>query len=350
MQTITHRLIIILFLTLAIPETSTGADFAPQVQTVQPQRGEIIRFVTLPGSIHANQQATLYARVGGYLGKVTVDKGDSVRKGQLLAEIEVPELDADLRKFKADAKLAEAEDRRLREAGKRAPDLIVPIAVDKAEAALEVSLAEISRIETMQNFAKIKAPFDGVITMRYLDPGAFVPAASTGSVPDNAALFTLADFSIVRMQIAIPEADASLVKNGQPIKFTVEGLPGQTFTGSVTRFSYELDGTLRAMLVEADIPNASLVLRPGMYARASIGVEKHPDVLLLPKGAIVTEKASSSVMKSVDGKARKTPIKVGFDDGLNVEVLEGVLPNEKIILPGKRPLIEGQAIQTIEPK
>lgn len=342
-----HHSKLIAAVILACAATAPAQTRPPALPLVRPHRGDIIRYVTLPGTILADQQATLCAKVGGYLGNVAVDKGDRVVKGQILAEIEVPEWEAKLKKNQADARLAEIELQRLREAGKKAPDLVTPQAVDKAEASFEISRAEVQQTEAILNYAKITAPFDGIVTARYLDPGAFVPAAASGSVPQNAALFTLMNFLTVRAQAAVPEVDAAHVNKGQPVKFIVEGLPGKTFRGHVSRFSYALDDTTRNMLVQADIPNPEIQLRPGMYAKISLGIQEHTGVLLVPKPAITMEKANAFVFKLIDGKAKKTLVKTGFDDGENVEILDGAQEGEALILPGKTALTDGQ---TVEPR
>ncbi len=325
---------------------SVHAESQPPVLPVaRPGHGDITRFVTLPGTILADQQATLYARVGGYLGSVAVDRGDTVKKGQVLAEIEVPEVVAGLKKNRADARLAEIELQRLRAAGKKASDLVIPQALDKAEAAFDIAKAEVEQTETLLGYSKVAAPFDGIVTARFLDPGAFVPAAGAGSNLQTAALFTVMNFQTVRAQAAIPEVDAAYVSKGQPVKFTVEGLPGKTFQGTISRLSYSLDDATRNMIVQADIPNPDLQLRPGMYAKISFGIQHHTDVLLVPKPAIVMEKANAFVFKLVDGKARKTLVKTGFDDGENVEILDGVQDGDALILPGKTTLTDGQAVK-----
>ena len=159
-----------------------------EVQIVHPARTEITRFVTLPGTLRANQQATLYAKVGGYLKSVAVDKGDSVKAGQVLAEVEVPELLADLARYKAEVKVAETDAKRVLAAQSKAPDLITPQSVDDAQGKWDVAKANLERTETLLNFARLTAPFSGVITGRFLDPGAFVPAATAGSAASSAAV------------------------------------------------------------------------------------------------------------------------------------------------------------------
>src|SRR6516225_3636977 len=128
-----------------------------------------------------------------------------------------------------------------------------------------------------------------------VDPGAFIPAATTGSTPQSAAIVTLTDFSRIRLQVAVPEVEASLVAVGQPVKFTVDGLPAKNFEGKVTRFSYALDEASKTMLAEIELENPKLELRPGMYAVVKIGIERKDDAMLVPTEALVTEKAGTSV-------------------------------------------------------
>ena len=342
----------VLFLGLLIsvgPYPVFGADAKPPtaVRVAQPKRGEILRYVTLPGTIRANQQAVLYAKVAGYLKAVAVDKGQAVKAGEPLAEIEVPELIADLKRYQADAKVAEIDLQRLTDAQKKAPDLVLPQALDKARGALDSASASIERTQAMLDFAKISAPFAGIITMRFVDPGAFVPAATAGSTPQGAALFTIMDFSTVRVQTGVPEPEVPLVRVSQPVKITIEDLPGRAIEGKVSRFSYALDEATRTMLTEIDIPNPDQTLRPGMFATIKIGVEKHTNALLIPTDALIMEKTVASIFKLSEGKAKKTPVKIGFNDGAHVEILEGASENDSCILVGKVPLTDGQPV-TVE--
>src|SRR5437879_10373092 len=273
------------------PSTSADPAQAPSppvpVQVVQPKRGAITRNVTLPGEIKAYQQATLYAKVAGYLRTITVDKGDQVKEGVLLAEIEVPELLADRARYKSEVEVADLDYKRLSESQKKLPDLVVPQTVDNAKGKLDVAKASLERTETLLGFAKITAPFSGVITKRMVDPGAFIPAATSGSAAQNAAIVTLTDFNRVRVQVAVPELEASLIATDQPVKLNVDGLPGRSFDGKITRFSYALDEASKTMLAEIELPNAKLELRPGMYALVRIGIERKDDALLVPADALV---------------------------------------------------------------
>ncbi|HEY6168451.1 MAG TPA: efflux RND transporter periplasmic adaptor subunit [Verrucomicrobiae bacterium] len=348
----------------AIAAISSAADVPKpvEVKVTRPTRGEIVRYVTLPGSVRANQMATLYAKVPGYLKSISVDKGDTVNAGQPLAEIEVPELSADLARQRAELARAEAEVKvaaiefmRLDKAQKKASDLVTPLAVDAADGRLAVAKANVNvarsaleRTETLLGFSKLTAPFAGVVTARFVDPGAFIPAATSGSAASSAAVVTLMDFNIVRVQVPVTELEAPLVARGQPVKVSVEGLPGRTFEGMVSRLAFALDEATKTMLVEADLPNPKLELRPGMYATVKVGVEKHTDALTIPVEALVMEKVNAFAFIADDGKAKKTAIKIGFNDGAKVEVLDGLKGGEAVILVGKATLADGAAVNAME--
>jgi membrane fusion protein, multidrug efflux system len=321
-----------------------------EVKITHPIRGEIVRYVKLPGNIRANQQATLYAKVAGYLKSIAVDKGDRVQTGQSLGEIEVPELQADLAKYKAEVKVAERDYERTSTAQQKAPDLVTPQSVDEARGRLEVAKANQERTETLLSYAKVVAPFSGIVTARFVDPGAFISSATSGSAAQTAAIVTIADFNTVRVQVPLPEVEASLAKVGQPVKLTVEGLAGKTFDAQISRFSYALDDATKTMLVEADLPNPDLLLRPSMYAMVRVGVEKHNEALLIPVDALVMEKANAFAFVAEGGKAKRKAIKIGFTDGAKVEVLGGLTDKEQVILVGKLTLADGAPITTVVEK
>lgn len=321
-----------------------AADATP-VKVATARKADIHRWIAIPGTLKAKQQATLYAKVAGYLTKVGVDKGDAVKEDQLLGELEVPELLADLKKIEADVKVAEIDLLRLMEARKKAPDLVLPQALDKARAAAEVARASLERTKTLLSFARITAPFPGIITNRYVDNGAFVPAATSGSAAQNAALFTLMDYTTVRAQFAVPEAEVLFIRAGLPVKTAFDAMPGKSFETTVTRFAGALDEATRTMATEADLPNPEGRLRPGMYASVRVAVEMHSSALVVPVDALAMEKTSAFVFKITDGKAKKTPVKLGFNDGMNAEILEGLAEGEVVILVGKATFTDGQPVK-----
>jgi membrane fusion protein (multidrug efflux system) len=321
------------------------------VTTTMPKSGAITRSVTLPTfRVLPYQSATVYAKVAGYLKVLKVDKGDAVTEGQLLAEIEVPELLADEAQFKAEADVERGNYERMAEARRKSPDLVVPQTVDELRGRAEIAKAKLQRTQTLLQFARITAPFAGVVTARYVDPGAFIPAATSGSTPQSAALLTLMDFSRVRVQLYVPEAEVPFIKNGLAADLTVEELPGRTFQGTVTRFSNALDESTKTMLTEIELPNHDHALRPGMYASVRLAVERKPNALLVPRDAVVVEKAGSFVFTVADGKAHKTPVHTGFNDGVNVELTDGARAGDPVILVGKQTFTDGQPVVIAKPK
>jgi len=309
-----------------------------QVRIIQLSAGPITRSITLPAQVIAFQEATLYAKVSGYLKRIAVDKGDKVAAGAVLARIEIPELVASRAKQQAELKAAQADYSRLQESLQKAPDLVVPEMVDQARGRFEVARANFDQSETLLGYATITAPFSGIITRRAVDPGALIQASS--------AILALMDFSKVRLQIAVPEVEASRVALGQPVLVTTENLPGMHFDGKVSRFAYALDAASRTMLTEVMLDNPQLALRPGMLVSARMGIEHKESALLMPVESLVMEKANAFAY-TVDGsKAAKRPIKIGFNDGKNVEVLDGLGATDDVIVgAGKLKLNNGQAIQ-----
>src|SRR5712664_298455 len=295
-----------------------------QVRTSPLSVGPITRSVMLPAQVIPFQQATLYAKVSGYLKSIAVDKGDKVAAGEVLARIEIPELVASRAKQQAELKAAQADYSRLQESLQKAPDLVVPEMVDQARGRFEVARASLDQSETLLGYATITAPFSGIITRRAVDPGALIQA--------NSAILGLMDFSKVRLQIAVPEVEASRIAVGQPVRVTTDNLPGMQFDGKVTRFTYALDAASRTMLSEVILDNPQLALRPGMLVTARIGIQHKEGALLMPAESLVMEKANAFAYTVDGGKAAKHPIKIGFNDGKNVEVLEGLGSSDSVIL------------------
>jgi membrane fusion protein (multidrug efflux system) len=306
--------------------------------------GDITRSVQLLGEVHANQQVALYAKVGGYVSSLKVDIGDHVAEGAVLAELEVPELVADEARTRAELTVAELEFKRIQEAFKQAPDLVMRQTVDNAAAKLAVAKAQQERNATLLGFAKIKAPFAGVISRRSVDKGAFVPAATGGSAGGQAALFVLTDAAVVRVQAALPEYEANLVAVGQPVTVTNESNGAKSYEAKVTRLSGVLENASKTMVVESVIPNPQGTLKPGMFANVKLGIETHKATTLLPLNAIVMEKAVATAYVNEGGKARRRVLKAGFNDGQNLEVLGGVTAGEDILVVGTTAITDGQAV------
>ena len=210
--------------------------------------------------------------------------------------------------------------------------------------------ANLERAQTFLGFCRITAPFSGVVTRRVVDAGAFVPSATSGSAAQNAAVVTLMEFDKVRVQVAVPENEVPFVRTGLPASVLVEELPGRAFEGTITRSSQALDESTKTMLVEIDLENPGHELRPGMYATARLGLEKLTEAVLIPADAALVEKSGTSVFIIADGKAKKVPVKPGFNDGASVEILEGLSPDQQVIMVGKLALNNGQTVSIGEAK
>ena len=217
----------ILSLALAVSLHAADAPKPPELKAARPARGDIVRYVAVPGAIKPAQQAVLYAKVAGYVKSIAVDKGDTVAAGQVLASLEVPELFAELARQKAESEVAGNVHKRLVQAQRSSPDLVTPLALEEAAGRLAIARAAQERTETLLAFAKITAPFAGIVTARHVDLGAFIPAATSGSAANTAAVVTVMDLATVRVTAAVPELDAPLVAAGQPVKFSCEALPGK---------------------------------------------------------------------------------------------------------------------------
>lgn len=331
------------------PAVPPPAKTAPpvEVKAVPPHRGEIYRTLTLPGEVHPLYQVTLFAKVSGYLKTLTVDKGDAVKAGDLIADIEVPELRADKVRHEAEVELATAEFNRLNAAvsGVMTDDVKRELAVAKGK--LAVAKANLEYTTTMLGYARITAPFDGIVTKRFVDPGAFIPAPNAADTPEAAAIINLTDFKTLRMQIPVPETESTRIVKGLAVEFTTDGLPGRRFAGTVTRYYYALNEKTKTMLTEIQMANPALELRPGMLFQARIQIEKKDDALLVPVAALVKEKTGTAVftVTAAGGVLRKVPVVIGFNDGVQAEILGGIQPDDLVVLGGSQVLRDGQGVK-----
>ncbi len=327
-------------------QTEPTAAGALPVQVMKPQRRDIAYTITLPANISPWYQATLYAKVPGYLTWMGFDKGDSVKKGQLLAVIDAPEIQEQYEQAKADYAIKRLTFERLHNVWKENPDVIAKQDVDVAEAAAEGAKHLRENRRTMLNYTKVSAPFSGVITARFADPGALIQSAAV-SATQAVPLYTIMDLDTVRVYVSVPQEVALLAKPGLSVVLSFKELPGQEFKGSITRTTEALDPATRTLLVEIDMPNKERQLQPGMFVSATLYLRQHPNALSIPPAAIVTSGSDKgkSVFVVEQGKARRVPIKTDLDDGLWVEVVEGLTGNEDIVMVGKAGLTEGQAVK-----
>jgi RND family efflux transporter MFP subunit len=329
---------------------STDKELPLEVKTVHPHQGEIYRYINLPGEVHPYLRVTLFAKVDGYLTTLTVDKGDRVKTGDLIADIDVPELKANLVKYKAETELAQAEfdqmsDSPINQEATPAEAKALRNKIAVAKGHLATAKANVEYTEIMIKYARVTAPFDGIITKRYVDPGAYIPVPNAADTPEAAAIVDVTDLQTLRMQVAVPENEVRHIKLGQPIRWTTDALPGEVFDGNITRAYWALDRATKTMLTEVQLTNRDMMLRPGMLVNAKIGLEKKGYALLVPVGALVKEKLNPFVFLVVNGRAKRAPVKTGFNDGVNCEILAGIKPEDLVILIGPQIPRDSQSVK-----
>lgn len=334
--------------TVSAPDTDRDAaqSSAHQVQVLKVQRRDIRQTLTLPANISPWYQATLYGKVSGYVKWIGFDKGDVVKKGQLLAVLDAPEIEDQYKQADADYQIKKVTYERYLSVWQDNHDIIAKQDVDVAKAAAESAKHQRDSRRTLLDYTNVYAPFSGVITARFADPGALIQAA-TGSATQAAPLFTIMDMDSVRIYVNAPQEAAPLAKPGLSVTMTAREW-SEELHASITRTTEALDPATRTLLVEIDVPNKDHRLQPGMFLNASLHLQQHPNALAIPPAAIVPRNngQDKSVFVVDSGKAKLHPVKTGIDDGLWVEVVEGLTGEEDVVVVGKSGLIDGQAVQS----
>jgi RND family efflux transporter MFP subunit len=326
------------------PGAVSSSSVALPVQTLPVLRRDLARTLTLPGNVSPWLQATLYAKVPGYLKSMNADKGDVVKKGQLLAVLDAPEVEQQFQQADADYQIKRITFERLRNVWRENPDVIAKQDVDMAEAAAKASKHLRDSRRSMLEYTKVFAPFDGTVTARFADPGAFIPAA-TGSATQSSPFFTVMDLDTVRIYVSVPQEAALWANQGVPAILTARELPGQEFRGAITRTTTAIDPSTRTLLVEIDLPNPNHRLRPGMFVTATLILEEHPQALALLPAALVSDNTGTSVFVVEGSSAKLVAVKTGLDDGMWVEAIEGLQENMEVVVVGKTGLTDGQAVR-----
>lgn len=348
-----------------------AADARPIVSTTRPARAKSLPALELPGSTHAFQQTLLYPRANGYLKSRLVDIGDRVKAGQLLAEIDIPDVQAQLSGAKANLEtansaVAQAKDQfELAQATyNRYKDTLKQGAVSRQEAderqtaylaaksalegaigAVRADQAEISRLETLVGFSKIFAPFDGVVASRNYDVGALLSSTATG--PGN-EMFRIAQTDVLRVQVDVPQAYISQIKVGAPAAFILRNYPNHPFPGKIARSSDAVDPSTRTVRIEADFENPDALLLPGMYGQCQLSLAVQQTPLVVPTSALVFSSAGMRVATvGSDNKLAFVNVTLGRDYGTEVEILNGLTGSESVVTnPGER-LEAGLAVKRI---
>jgi RND family efflux transporter MFP subunit len=297
--------------------------------------------ITLPGMTQAYSQSPIYARVSGYVRAWHVDIGTHVRKGQLLAQIDAPEVDQELNQARAVLSQGHANLQLAQITAGRYQDLIKTNSVSQQEvdqnnqnlaaqqANVQAATAAVARLEQMQGFEKVFAPFDGVITERKTDVGDLINAGNSGM---GRELFHISQISTVRVFVNVPEEYSKQVRNGLQASMDLTALPGKSFSARVTRTSNAIDLVSRTLSVELDVPNPSGELLPGAYANVHFKLPLSVIPLVVPASSILFQAAGPQVgIVSTGNQVQLRTVTIGRDFGDTLEILHGVTPQDAII-------------------
>ncbi len=360
----------------------------PTVAATRVESRNLARDIVLTAEFQPYQQIGVMAKVAGYVKEINVDIGDRVRKGELLATLEVPEMADDLRRDnaaeqRATADVARARDelqraqsayaiahvtwQRLANVAKTQPGLVAQEEIDEAQSkALEAeaqvsaaksglaasqqhvqeSAAEVGLEHTLMDYTRVTAPFTGVITKRYADVGSMIQAG-TASQTQAEPLVQLSQNDLLRLILPVPESAVPTIHIGKPVEVTVPTLH-RTFPGRVTRFADKLDLNTRTMRTEVDVPNPNLVLIPGMYAEVHLAVARANDALVLPDMAVdLNANGTSGKVMVITPNHRVEPrtVSVGLDTAKAIEVRSGLNDGDMVVLTGRAALHAGEKVR-----
>jgi RND family efflux transporter MFP subunit len=311
------------------------------VNVVLVKRDKKPKELILPGNVQAFQETILYPRANGYVKKWNVDIGDNVEEGQLLAEIETPEIDQQLSQAKASYDLADATATRWRELASK--QVVSEQDRDEKETAKRTSQANLEQIAKTQGFQKITAPFAGKITARRVDVGALVSPSTQ--------LFGIAQTDPLRVYVYVPQTDAGSLKPGLLTKILVQERPGQNFDGTVMRTAGAIDSSSRTMQVEVEVPNHEGKLFSGMYAEVKFSLPEENAPIVIPANTVMFRSVGPQVATVTnENKIHWTTIRVGRDFGTKIEALEGLKEDEKAVMNPTDDLQEGIAVEVKAPE
>jgi RND family efflux transporter MFP subunit len=342
-------------------EKRTEAAAILPVSVVHPSDAPLSPEISLPGNTQAFMDTPIYARTSGYLKHWYFDIGARVRKGQLMAEIETPELDQQLQVAEADLKSAEANLDLANTTAARYLNLLKTNSVSKQEtdqatgdaaakkAAVDAAMANVRRLQQLQSFEKVYAPFDGIVTVRNTDVGALIEAGS-GSAPRE--LFHVAAINRLRVYVPVPEVYAGDIKNGGKATLTLGGTSGKSFEGTIVRNSSMIDPASRTLNVEIDVDNSKGLLLPGSYVFVHFKVPERIENLTLPANTLLFRSEGLRVGVVRDGRVVLVPVTITHDAGEIVEIAPSDLlkPTDEVIIDPSDSLVEGEQVHVSRQK
>jgi RND family efflux transporter MFP subunit len=330
----------------------TNHNAVATVNVMTPKAAPKDQQLSLPGTVASWQDAQIYARTTGYVAKWYVDIGARVKKGQLLADLDTPDVDNQLLQGKAQMRTDEANMNFAKITADRFEKLVAQglvatqtgdqdVAQYRADVAtVEADAANVAHLQNLEDFKHIIAPFDGVITQRNLDIGALIDAGSTGS-----NLFLIADTSKLRVYVDVPETFAGSVSIGMPAQVSLNTYGAKPVTGTVARTADALDPTTRTLRTEIDIDNASQVLVPGVYANVKLGVSTSTHNYTVPSNTLLFRGEGLRVAVVDDQQhVHLQPVTLGRDFGSTVEVTEGLQDHDRIVISPPDSMYEGQQV------
>jgi len=333
---------------------------APTATVAKVTREDLYKEVTIAAEFRPYVEVALHAKVSGYVRKMNVDFGDQVKAGQLMATLEVPELQAELDNAQATEQKAQADYTnahliytRLQSVNKDHPNLVAQQDLDTAEAnelttaaAIAAAKANVEKYQTMVSYTQITAPFDGVVTHRYADPGTLIQAG-TSSDTQALPLVRVSDNYRLRLDFPVSVDYVKDVQLGDSVEVRVDSLNGKTFTGTISRFTHEVDDNTRTMITEIEVPNPNLELMPGMYATVVLKVEKHLQALAVPTEAVAGEKTPTVYVVNQVNQIEEHSVKLGLETADKYEILSGLHEGDLVVIGNRSGF---QAGQKVEPK
>lgn len=337
----------------------TTRDAVPYVSTIHASSVSGDSNLVLPGTLQAFIESQIYARTSGYLKSWNKDIGSHVQKGDLLAEIDTPEVDQQLDQARADLATAQANLTLSQTTAQRYQELIKTESVSKQEvdnavgdyqakkSTVESASANVKRLEDLEAFKRVYAPFSGVITHRNAEIGMLINAGNSGTAN---SLFTLAQVDPIRVFVAVPQTFAPSIRTGLQACLNEQEMPGQTFCGAVARTADSIDVNTRTLNTEVDVPNHSGTLLPGSYAEVHFALKVSGQRLVLPVNALLFRPEGTMAAVVVDGKIQLKALGTGRDLGSSVEVLSGITADDAVVVNPPDSLEQGQQVRIVTPK
>jgi len=316
-------------------------DLGPHVQVFRVGGLAHARKIELPASIHGYIETAIYAKTPGYLKAIYVDKGDRVHQGEVLAVLQSPELDKEVADARANLWLQRVTDARKQDLVRQG--VIAQQDADDSHAAYLQAKAAYQQLLALQSYEIVRAESDGIITARYVDPGALIPQVTTPG--SSTPIVTLATLHPLRIYADVPQDLSSFIKDGDRAVVTVTQYPGRKFVGTVTRHPQALTADTRTMQVEVDLPNADSALLPGMYGMLKLDVSRASAIIRVPDDALVFRDNRVYVPVVRNNRLHLAAVKLGWDDGRNVVIASGVGAGELVVLDVGEGVHEGDPVQ-----